>query len=219
MPGPTPSLQSSSRFRGNEEKPSWPVTDQAVPDSSKSPACPAQHSPYRPIEVDTGQTGRCAQDPYDELLSILLDGQSRHGDGAGGPSQPLVSDTSISLHNESKIVESKRDEPCGLTTQSLLSPRPQSSGNSESDLYRQQVEDILSGLFKSEPNLMHGHSESVKSMSSVEDAGLPELYIREDEEEEELNEKAPAEKASQPIAGACSGDSVKVEHAVPNHCD
>lgn len=169
------------------------------------------------LQVDTGQTGRSAQDPYDELLSLLLDTQSRHGDGAG-PSKPLVSDTSISLHNESKSVESEKDEPCGSTTQSPLSLRPQSSGNSESDLYRQQVEDILSGLFKSEPKLIHGQSESVKSMSSIEDAGLPELYIREEEEEEELNEKAATEKASQPIVGGCIGHSVKVEHAEPNHC-
>ncbi|KAG5285717.1 hypothetical protein AALO_G00006610 [Alosa alosa] len=210
VPGSTPSLQSGSRLRAIEEKPSGPPTDQTEPDYAEPPGCPTLGSPYRPskaLQVDTGQAGHSVQDPYDELLSMLLDTQSRYEDGAG-LSKPSLSDTSINLQNKPKSAESKVDEPYGLTTQSLLSPRPQSTGHSESDLYRQQAEDILSGIFNSQSKLMHGHSESIKSISSIGETGLPELYIRE-EEEEELDEKESDEKDSKPITDGCSGHSAK----------
>lgn len=138
---------------------------------------------------------------------MLMDTQSGYEAGVG-LSVPLGSDTSISLSNKSKSMV-KVDEPYCLTTESLLSLRPQSSGNSESDLYKQQAEDILCEIFNSESKIMHGHSESVKSIASVGEAVLPELYIQE-EEEEELHEKEAADTDSEPITAACSGHSAKV---------
>ncbi|KAL2098083.1 hypothetical protein ACEWY4_007290 [Coilia grayii] len=206
VPTSAHSLWSDSRSRDIEEKHLCLYTDQAESDYSMQPTCPAQSSLYRRSEewqVDTGQTGKL--DPYDELLSMLLDSQTKSEDRVK-LSDPLDRGNSIICSDESKSKETIVHKPLCPSTPSLLSIRPQSSGNSESDLYRKQTEDILSGVFGSTSKITHGYSDSINSITSIGEAGLPELYIQE-EEEEELPQEEVAD--SQPVKEACSGHVAK----------
>ncbi|XP_063075457.1 uncharacterized protein LOC134465620 [Engraulis encrasicolus] len=203
---PPPPL-SGSRPRGIEEKHVWLFPEQTKSDYSVQASCSAQSTPYRGNEewqVGTGQTGLNKLGPYDELLSMPLNSRTRSEEKVV-MSQHLDRENSVMCSDESKSMETTVHEPICLTTQSQFSIGPQSSANSVSDIYGKQTQDILSSVFGNSSKATHGYSDSI---NSIIDAGLPELYIQEDEEEEPSWQEV-ADKHSKPIADHCSGHLAK----------